>query len=258
MTYGALLKRYMLAGLIAGVLGALWLRILGEPVIQAGLAFEDATALPAEGPADPELFTRSQQEIGGMVAMLFVSLVMAFLFANAYAFLRHRIAGGLGDVKASTTLAGLAFLLTALVPWIRYPFLPPGMGNGDTVLLRSFWELFLIVAGIVAFVVIELLVGRLKGRVSDDVRWVLAIVTPVVVIGLIMFVFPSVSDPYPPGIPAQMIWSFRVRSLGGYALFWAVVGIFGGWLVSRVATTSSVDEQSSVSKTSATVSTAKR
>ncbi|MCV7174624.1 CbtA family protein [Mycolicibacterium sphagni] len=237
MTYGAVIKRYLLAGLVSGILCALYLRILGEPVIRAGLDFEDS--LPSEGPADPELFTRDQQVLGGMVALVFVSLLLSFLFGTLYAFLRHRIINGQGDVRASTTLAALAFLLTVVVPWIRYPFLPPGMGNGETVWKRSFWELLLIVTGIVAFVLIQFGIARLKGRISEDVRWILAIVVPVVVIGLIMFIFPSVSDPYPDGIPAQLIWSFRIRSLGSYALFWAIIGIFGGWLVSRAAATSS-------------------
>jgi len=244
MTYGAMLRRYLLAGLLAGVLGALYLWILGEPVIRAGLKFEDAydaAHAAAIGPQGPELFTRSQQVVGGMLALVFVGLILSFLFGTLYAFLRHRIVGDLGDVKASAGLALVAFGLAVVVPWIRYPFLPPGMGNGATVLKRAFWELFLIVLCTAAFVVVELLVARLKGRISGDVRWILAIVAPVVVIGTIMYVFPSVGDPYPQGISAPMIWSFRIRSLGDYALFWGIVGIFGGWLVSRVATGSSRD-----------------
>ena len=246
MTYGAVLRRYLLAGLVAGVLCALYLRILGEPVIRAGLDFEDS--LPSEGPADPEMFTRSQQMIGGMVALVFVGVLLAFLFGTLYAFLRHRIADGRGDVKASSGLASVAFLLTVVVPWIRYPFLPPGMGNGETVFKRGFWELLLIVTCIAAFVIVEMLVARLRGRISDNLRWILAIVAPVVVIGIIMFVFPSVSDPYPDGIPAQLIWSFRIRSLGSYALYWAIVGIFGGWLVSRIAAMSPPAPEVSVSQ----------
>ena len=131
----------------------------------------------------------------------------------------------------------MAFLLVPGVLWIRYPFLPPGMGNGDTVLKRSFWGLFLMATCIAAFVIIELVVAKLKGRVSDNARWVLSVVAPVVVIAAIMFVFPSVGDPYPRGISAAMIWSFRIRSLGMYALYWSVVGLFGGWMVNQVATT---------------------
>ena len=71
------------------------------------------------------------------------------------------------------------------------------------MLKRAFWELFLIGLSIVAFVIIELYVAKLKGRISDEARWVLAIVAPVLVIGAIMFVFPSVGDPYPQGISAQ-------------------------------------------------------
>jgi len=257
MTYGALLRCYLLAGLVAGVLGALYLWILGEPVIRAGLRFEDAydaAHASAIGPQGPELFTRSQQVVGGMVALVFVGLILAFLFATLYAFLRHRIVGDLGDVKASAGLALVTFGLTVVVPWIRYPFLPPGMGNGATVLKRAFWELFLIVACIAAFVVVEVLVARLKGRISDDARWILAIVAPIVVIGAIMYVFPSVGDPYPQGISAPMIWSFRIRSLGNYALYWAIVGIFGGWLVSRVAAAAAAGRQRSAPDRGAAVS----
>lgn len=123
MTYGAVIKRYLLAGLVSGILCALYLRILGEPVIRAGLDFEDS--LPSEGPADPELFTRDQQVLGGMVALVFVSLLLSFLFGTLYAFLRHRIINGQGDVRASTTLAALAFLLTVVVPGSAIPSCRP-------------------------------------------------------------------------------------------------------------------------------------
>ncbi|MHB8188353.1 MAG: CbtA family protein [Dermatophilaceae bacterium] len=243
MTYGALLKRYMLAGLAAGVVCALWLWIVGEPVIREGLKFEDwydAQNASKIGPQGPELFNRATQVIGGMCAIVFVALVVSFLFGTLYAFLRHRFVGGRGDVKTSAALAGVAFLLTVLVPWFRYPFLPPGMGDGATVAKRSAWDLALIATSIVAFVIVELLVARLKGRLSDDTYWLLAIVAPIVVIGAIMYVFPSVGDPYPYGISAPMIWSFRLRSLGNFALFWSIIGILGGWMVNRVATTSSL------------------
>lgn len=245
MTYGAVIKRYLLAGLVAGILGALYLRIIAEPVIKQGLAFEDwwdAKNAAKIGPQGPELFTRPQQMIGGMVAMVFVSLVLSFLFGTLYALLRHRFVARYGDLRLSAGLAGLAFLLIVAVPWLRYPFLPPGMGEAATVVKRSFWDVFLIAVSIVAFVVVELLVARLKGRVSDDARWIMAIVAPVAVIGAIMYIFPSVSDPYPYGISAPMIWSFRVRSLGCYALIWAVLGFGGGWMMKRLAMTSSAVE----------------
>ena len=160
-----------------------------------------------------------------------------------YALIRHRIVGNLGDVKASAALAGVAFLLTVLVPWIRYPFLPPGRGNDDTVLKRAFWELILIVSTIVAFVVIELVVleaqgaclrqhpvgagdrGPDRGDRRHHVR------------------LPEFGDPYPAGISAPMIWSLRVRSLVNTALLGRRRNLrrLDG---ARPATTSALDDSS--------------
>ena len=242
MTYAAVLRRYMLAGLGAGILGAFYLRLIAEPVIKQGLKFEsayDASHAALIGPQGPQLYTRSQQLIGGMVAILFVALLLSFLFGTLYAFLRHRIVADLGDVKASTGLAGLVFALTVLVPWFRYPFLPPGMGNGATVFKRSAWNLALIAVCIVAFVIVEWLVAKLKGRISNEARWTLAILAPVAVLLTIMALFPSVGDPYPYGLSVPMVWNFRLMSLGNYALIWGMIGMGGGWMMRRLATATS-------------------
>ena len=242
MTYAAVLRRYMLAGLGAGILGAFYLQLIAEPVIKQGLKFEsayDASHAALIGPQGPQLYTRSQQLIGGMVAILFVALLLSFLFGTLYAFLRHRIVADLGDVKASTGLAGLVFVLTVLVPWFRYPFLPPGMGNGATVFKRSAWNLALIAVCIVAFVIVEWLVAKLNGRISNEARWTLAILAPVAVLLTIMALFPSVGDPYPYGLSVPMVWNFRLMALGNYALIWGMIGIGGGWMMRRLATATS-------------------
>jgi len=246
MTYGAVLRRYMLAGLGAGILGAFFLRIIAEPVIKQGLNFEDAydkAHAALIGPQGPELYTRSQQLIGGMIAILFVSLLLSFLFGTLYAFLRHRVVADLGDVKASAALAGLAFVLTVLVPWFRYPFLPPGMGNGATVFKRSAWDLALIAVCTVAFAVVEWGVAKLKDRVSNDAWWALAIVAPVAVLLLIMALFPSVGDPYPYGLSVPMVWNFRLMSLANYAMIWGIIGIGGGFLMRQLATSSAREQR---------------
>jgi bacteriorhodopsin len=119
------------------------------------------------------------------------------------------------------------------------------MGNGATVFKRSAWDLALIAVCIVAFVIVEWLVAKLKRRVSNEAWWTLAILAPIAVLGLIMALFPSVGDPYPYGLSVPMVWNFRLMSLGNYALIWGTIGIGGGWLMRQLATSPSVEHWAS-------------
>ena len=88
------------------------------------------------------------------------------------------------------------------------------------------------------FAAAAVLFGWLKGRVDDATRLVVAVVVGVLAIAVVMLIWPNTNDPLPETISALMVWSFRVRSLGGLALYWGVVGLLSGWLLSRGSTSS--------------------
>ncbi len=233
MTFNTVIKRFLLAGLAAGVGFALWLWLIGEPLIRQALAFEET--LPSAGPSEPEMFTRGTQLVGGMLAVVVFGLIMAFLLGTAYALIRHRIIGPFGgDQVGALAVAGVAFLLTAVVPMVKYPANPPGIGNPETLITRSIAYFTLVLACLAVFVAVVFVFGRLQGHLDDATRLVVAVVVGVVAVAVVMLIWPEVNDALPETIPAQMVWSFRVRSLGGLALYWGVVGAMAGWLLSRV------------------------
>ena len=238
MTYSTLIKRFLLAGLAGGVCFAVWLWLVGEPVIRAALAFEET--LPSKGPSQPEMFSRSTQLVGGMLAGLVFGVILAFLLGTVYAVTRHRIVGR-GDQLAVLGTAAMAFLLTAVVPAIKYPANPPGIGDPDTLFKRSLAYFTLIVACLVVTAAVAALSARLKGRIDDSTRLVVTVVVGVAAFAALMLIWPDTNDPLPDTISALMVWSFRVKSLGGLALYWGVVGLLSGWLLSRVSA-SSVEE----------------
>ncbi|HUO37526.1 MAG TPA: CbtA family protein, partial [Mycobacterium sp.] len=168
---------------------------------------------------------------------LVFGVVLAFLLGTVYAVIRHRIVDH-GEQIAVLTAAGMAFLLTAVVPAIRYPANPPGIGDPDTLFKRSLAYFTLIVACLVVFAAVAVLFGWLKGRVDGATRLVVTVVVGVLAIAVVMLIWPDTNDPLPEKISALMVWSFRVRSLGGLALYWGVVGLLSGWLLSRVSASS--------------------
>jgi hypothetical protein len=58
-----------------------------------------------------------------------------------------------------------------------------------------------------------------------------------------MLVFPNVGDKYPYGYSIPLVWRFRLFSLSYWCIFWATMGIGGGWLVKRLATKSSPEAE---------------
>ena len=251
MTYGILIKRFLVAGLAGGVVLAVWLWLVGEPVIRAALAFEET--LPSKGPSEPEMFSRNTQLVGGMLATLIFGVVLAFLVGTVYAVIRHRIARR-GDQIAVPATAGMAFVLTAVVPAIKYPANPPGIGDPDTLFRRSLAYFTLIIACLIVTFAVAILSARLKGRLDNATRLVVTVVVGVLAIAAVMLLWPDTNDPLPETISALMVWSFRVRSLGGLALYWGVVGLVAGWLLTRVSAASAADEPQTSSESPAPIS----
>ena len=146
MTYKALILRALAAGLVAGVVLALYTLAVVEPVLDKAVAAEAASASGAHdhedttgthshdgaGGDDEVMFSRTTQKGGGMVASLIYGLVIAFTFGSVFALVRHRL-HLVSDVARAGWLAAVAFATIALVPGLKYPANPPGVGDPATV-----------------------------------------------------------------------------------------------------------------------------
>jgi predicted cobalt transporter CbtA len=239
ITYSVVIKRALIAAVVAGVCMALWAFFVVEPTIDDAIALEEATAQVAGGDhghdEDP-LFTRSQQVGGGVLATVLFAVAVAVVFGTVYATVRHRIPA-MSDFTRSIWLAAVAFGTTALFPVLKYPANPPAVGDPDTVNERTIQYVVLVAFGIVAAILLCQLSGWLRTRVDFDHRVIILVAAVIVVYGGALLFFPASPDSIAPEVPAGLIWRFRLQSLGGLALLWTVLGLGFGWLMDRITAT---------------------
>jgi predicted cobalt transporter CbtA len=235
LTYAALLKRALLAGLAAGVLFALYALVVAEPTIDRAITIEEAmtSAEGGHGHADEPLFTRGEQVGGGMLAGVLFAAMVSAIFATVYASVRHRISGD-SDFRRVLLLAAVGFSTTALFPMLKYPPNPPAVGDPDTVGERTLQYLALLVFSIVAAVLLAKLSGWLRRRFDEPIRIAAFAASTALVYGGALVVFPDSPDSISASMPASLIWEFRLQSIGGLALLWTTFALGFGWLLTRV------------------------
>lgn len=228
MTLGAIVRRGLLAGVAAGVVASLVALFVVEPAIRSALAVEEAR--PHEG-HEEELVGRTTQVIGGMVAAVAVALCIGLVLAVVLAAVRHRLPATT-DFGRAVLLAGCGFVAVVLVPALRYPANPPGVGNPDTITTRTLQYVALIVAAIgvtwLAFVIRAALAraGWEPARAAA-----LTAVATAAGYALLLIVFPAPPDAVPADVSAALLWRFRLASLAELAALWGTLGLSLGLLL---------------------------
>lgn len=221
------------AGMLAGLLAAVLLTFTAEPVIDQAIALEESHHAAGEhnAPEEPEIVSRSQQKgFGRFAAYGLGGGAYGVIFGIAFLSLRR----GAGDAWRRALLAGaLVAGAFTVMPFIKYPPNPPAVGDPATIAERQWKYLALIFLSLVVLAGAARLSGRLRERQwLDDERLIAVGLAIVVPLGLILALLPPFSDPIE--VPANLVWRFRIASLGGNLLLWAVLAVtFGAAAVRR-------------------------
>ncbi|MGH9014452.1 MAG: CbtA family protein [Acidimicrobiia bacterium] len=232
LTYGTVIKRALIAGLIAGALAAIYLLVVAEPTIDEAIRLEEAASAPDNNADDP-LVTRYEQIGGGMLASVIYGGLVGVIFGTVYSSVRHRLTVA-SEFSRVVLLAAVAFATTTLLPALKYPANPPAVGDPDTIDQRTLQYAALIVFSIVAAALLARLSGQLRERFDDSTRLVMVTGAVIVVYGAALVLFPASPDSIQSSIPARLIWEFRLQSLGVLALLWTVIGLGLGWSLNRM------------------------
>lgn len=216
------LLRGLLAGVAAGLLTGLVALLFAEPTLDAAIALEEAGA--------DELFTRGEQKAGLVLGLVLVGLALGALLALAYRVLPD-------DLRArpwtrSLALAAGGFAAIYLVPFLRYPANPPGVGDESTLDARTSAYLLCIALG-VAVLSASVAASRALARRGLP-GWQRQPVVAVVAVGVIATAYALMPPAAGVGdVPADLVWDFRLRSLGLQVLFYATLGAVFGALAER-------------------------
>jgi putative cobalt transporter subunit CbtA len=224
-TLPRLLGRGAAAGGMGGLLAGGFSYLLAEPLMDRAVRLESARHAAAGGEHTEEVFTRGEQHLGLIGASVLAGIAFGVLFAVAYAALYRR---DLDDRpwERSLGLAGAALIGIWLLPFLRYPANPPGVGDEATVGLRTASWLGAIAIGAAAIVLARRIYVQL-GRAAPPVRQGAAV--GVVLAGFaLLFLLPD--NPDPVDVPAGLLWDFRMLSAASSVLLWAGLGVAFGAL----------------------------
>jgi predicted cobalt transporter CbtA len=229
-----IIARGLLAGAIGGVLAFLFARILLEPVIDRAIAYEDEAA-HAHGAHEHgvELFTRGvQANIGMGFGVLAFSVAMGALFAVAFCVAYGRV-GNISPRLLSVLLAGGMFLSLYVIPFLKYPASPPALSLDDTIQQRTLLYLLMVVVSAGLLVAAVVLGRNLAARYGGWSATLIAAGSYVLAIAVVMLVLPSIHET-PGDFPADVLYDFRLYSLGTQLVMWAAIGLVFAPMVARV------------------------
>jgi predicted cobalt transporter CbtA len=221
----------LLAGLCAGVLAAGFGKVVGEPAIDEAIAYEQrhegsGHSHSGAGHHEEPLVSRGVQSGAGLLAAsLILGLSMGGLFALAFAVVYGR-AGRASPAATALWLGTAAFLVVFLVPFLKYPASPPGVGDPETIDERTLVFLSMIAMSVLAAVAAVRTRVALLRRTTSAGATLIALALYAAVVLAAGIAMPVV-DEVPPDFPATTLWDFRLASLGTQLVLMGVIaGIF--------------------------------
>jgi predicted cobalt transporter CbtA len=231
--FGQLFGRLVLAGLIAGGAAGLFSLLVTERAIAPALALEEARAPEGLGPAE-ELFSRTTQVVGGLLGTIVAGVALGVVFAAVYGLVRHRLPGRT-DAARVAVLATIGFGIAGLLPAITLPANPPAVGDPGTIGARTAIYGSVLLCGSITAMLVSALVSALRTQGAGPAATACgAAAATAVLVGLILVLLPASPDTIASDVPADVVWDFRVASLGQLAVLWATLGLAGGWLLDRL------------------------
>ena len=225
----ALILRGLIAGLIAGLAAGAFAFAFGEPLIDHAIAIEKANE--PNGHAEAALVSRDGQRAGLFLATGLYGLGLGGLFALVFALVRGRVRAR-SDMWLSAGLAAALFVAVVLVPFLKYPAAPPGVGDPATITERTLLYLTMVATSLLALVSAW---RAARGVPKHAAPWLPPMTGLAVFAGIVAIVcteLPAV-DGTPEGFPAGLLWDFRLTSLGVQVILWASLGLVFGIGVRR-------------------------
>ncbi|CAI9403964.1 CbtA family protein [Nocardioides sp. T2.26MG-1] len=237
MNARAFLIRGLLAGLVAGLATFFVAHQVGEPHVEAAIALEDGGEHThshdgAHSHDDGVQISRDTQRTWGLLTG---SLAVGVALGGIVALVSASLVGRIGRLLPGQTVALvslLGFVSVALVPFLKYPATPPGVGSGDTIGDRTALYFGFLAVSVLAAAVTTYAAVRLRDRIGTYGGTVAAVAGYVVVMVVAGHLFGTVNEVR--DFPADLLWYFRRASLITLATTWGVLGVVLTGLVSRL------------------------
>lgn len=228
----------MAAGLLAGLLAGTFAFFVGEPILDRAIDFEAASTggHSSHGAAsghqhEAAVFDRSTQKLGLFFVTGLFGVTVGGVFGLAFAYFRGRLAAGT-DWTRSLSLAAAIFAGAFLIPFVKYPANPPGIGDAATIGERTAAYYTMVGLSLLVVLISWMAARALRERkVPVPARHLSVGLGLAAIVTALFIALPAAPDPG--GISAGLLWEFRLSSLGTQVVFWSGLGVVFGLLCER-------------------------
>ncbi len=228
------MKRFLrfgcLAGLAAGVVSAVFAGTVGRAPLRDAIALEEGHSHSSGGAHHEDLFGRGVQEVGGAVGLVVFGLALGVIFSVVLAAVGSRL-GASTPLGASLRLGLAGFVSVVLVPFLKYPANPPAAGDPETVNERTLLY-FAVLALSISLTWVVWHLYRSVGWEQTVRAWA---ATALYCIGVALLFVALPGNPDTVDVPVDIVWRFRLASLGVLASAWTVLALAMGTMLSRTS-----------------------
>ncbi len=217
-----LLRHGLLSGLVAGLAMAAFLLVVVRGPLNDALAYEDTLAHDAGTHAHGQLFSTGMQEVGGSIGLILFGIFLGVIYAVVLASLAPRF-GPVSAMQLALRMGMIGFVVVVVVPFLKYPANPPAVGDPESVGTRTVLYLSVLAFSILLAYGVALAVG--SQRFSELGRaWLTAGLYGAGLVAI--FVLMPAAEPIVG--PADLVWNFRIASLGGLTVVWLTLSLMMG------------------------------
>lgn len=239
---GAILKAAVVAGLLAGAITAGMHSLLLEPLIERAIELEEQASQAHDKPSEAPIVDRPTQRWGMVLGFLVYGAMWGMLFGLLANFGQSLRPSTWTTARYGLLLALLVGWSVALLPFLKYPANPPGVGSAESIGYRQWLYISFLGLSIMGT---AMAVGLSRWRGSTAPLSAAGRAPWTWGVGLYSFYTVVVyvampANPDPVEMPGELVWSFRVVAFLGLILFWAVLGGAFGWLLRDVSPPSPV------------------
>lgn len=215
----------LVSGAIAGTILGIINQAIAEPFLDKAIDLETEKKMNAgvEVLNPTELAQYRLWQKGGMVAAgAILGISVAGLFGIVFAYSRSSLPGADNKRKA-LTLAGMMWFVLFIVPALKYPGNPPGVGDPDTIYYRiPLYVSYLAISGFSALG-LAYLHRKLGNRGFKKVA-----IPSIYALVMIASYFAWPPNPDPITAPMDLVTNFRIATAFTMSIFWGLIGIILG------------------------------